>query len=198
MCCTRLTPVPRVKRCIDRALSAQLKLLRRMRRQGAACSAHDIGAGGCVETDPVTDDTASVLKGLKSMAVNALVLEGFDEPLDHAVLLLGVLGDELLLQSIALDQGRVATAGDDQAVAGPQQERLLNAAEMPVAGSQGLFQGRLGGLGTATGAEVPSETLHMSAADRSFGTSETDGRASRPSRPAIGFSSPRQRTSSAR
>ena len=39
-CCTQY-------RCIDPALSAQLKLLRRMPRQGFACSAPDEGAGGC-------------------------------------------------------------------------------------------------------------------------------------------------------
>jgi hypothetical protein len=35
-----------VEACIDPALSAQLMLLRRMPRQGFACSAPDEGAGG--------------------------------------------------------------------------------------------------------------------------------------------------------
>jgi hypothetical protein len=60
-----------------------------------------------IETDPVTDDTTGVLQGLESMTMNALVLESSDGPLDHAVLLRGVRGDELLLQSVAFDQGRV-------------------------------------------------------------------------------------------
>ncbi len=83
-----------------------------------------------IETDPVTDDTAGVLKALESMTVNALVLEGSDDPLDHAVLLRGVRGDEFLLQPIAFDQGGVTAASEDQSVIRSKQEQLLNAAEM--------------------------------------------------------------------
>jgi hypothetical protein len=39
-----------------------------------------------IATDPTPDRTAGALKTFDSMAVNALVLEGFDDPLDHAVL----------------------------------------------------------------------------------------------------------------
>ncbi|GGM17412.1 hypothetical protein GCM10011534_44260 [Pseudooceanicola nanhaiensis] len=41
---------------------------------------------------------------LKAMAVNALLLEGPDDALDHAVLLGAVRRDELLLQAVASDQ----------------------------------------------------------------------------------------------
>jgi hypothetical protein len=63
--------------CIDPALSAQLMLLRRMPRQGFACSAPDEGAGG-YRNRSVPDDTTGVLQGLESMTMNALVLEGSD------------------------------------------------------------------------------------------------------------------------
>jgi hypothetical protein len=53
-----------------------------------------------IEADPVTDDTTGVLKALESMAVNALVLEGSDDPLDHAVLLRGIRGDSEICGSI--------------------------------------------------------------------------------------------------
>ncbi len=99
------------------------------------------------------------------MAVNAFVLEGSDDPPDHAVLHLRVRGDEFLLQPIASNWGGVAAAGKDESVIRSKQERLLNAAEMPVAGDQSLFQCRLGGLGPATAAEVPSEQFPRVAID---------------------------------
>lgn len=69
-----------------------------------------------VKADPVCDHTAGVLQGFESVAVHALVLERADHALDHAVLLRAVRGDELLLQPIAFDQGRVAAAREHQAV----------------------------------------------------------------------------------
>lgn len=45
-----------------------------------------------VEADPVTDDAGRVLDALKAMAVNALLLEGADDALDHAVLARGQCG----------------------------------------------------------------------------------------------------------
>ncbi len=66
-----------------------------------------------IKINPIPDDTTCVLQGLESMTMNALVLEGSDAPLDHAVLLRGVRGDELLLQPVAFDHGRVASAGED-------------------------------------------------------------------------------------
>ena len=46
----------------------------------------------------------------------ALIFQGSDEPLDHAVLLGAIRRDELLAQAVASDQGRVASVGEDQAV----------------------------------------------------------------------------------
>jgi len=50
-----------------------------------------------VECDPVTDCAAGVGKALEALAVNALLFEGSDQPLNHAVLLRAVGRDELLL-----------------------------------------------------------------------------------------------------
>jgi hypothetical protein len=69
-----------------------------------------------VKADLVRDYTAGVLQGLESVAVHALVLERSDHALDHAVLPWAVRGDELLLQAIDFDQGRVAAAGEHQSV----------------------------------------------------------------------------------
>jgi hypothetical protein len=101
-----------------------------------------------IETDPVTDYTPGVLKVLESLAVNALALRRSDDPLDHAVLLRGVRRDELLMQPIAFDQGRVASTREDQAVVGSHRERLLNTPKVSSAGGQGFIQSRLCGLGS--------------------------------------------------
>lgn len=61
-----------------------------------------------VKTDPIPDHATGVLQSFESVAVHALVFERADHALDHAVLLGAVRGDELLLQAVALDQGRVA------------------------------------------------------------------------------------------
>ena len=92
-----------------------------------------------IEADPIPDHTAGVLQGLEPVTVNALVFEGSDDPLDQAVLFGAVGRDELLLQAIAFDEGRVASAGEDQAVVRSKQERRLDTAEMLVSSDQGLL-----------------------------------------------------------
>ncbi len=105
-----------------------------------------------VKADPIPDHAAGVLQGLEPVAMNALIFEGSDDPFDHAVLFGAVGRDELLPQAIAFDQGRVASAGEDQAVVGSKQERRLDTAEMPVSSDQGLLQCRFSGFGSAAAA----------------------------------------------
>ena len=69
-----------------------------------------------VKLDPVANDTTGVLQGFEAVPVDALLLERADHPLHQPILLRRVGRDELLLQAIALDQRRVAAAGEDQAV----------------------------------------------------------------------------------
>ena len=57
-----------------------------------------------VEADPVGNHSACGLQGLEAVPMHALVLQRADHPLDHAVLLRAVGGDERLLQAMALDQ----------------------------------------------------------------------------------------------
>ena len=92
-----------------------------------------------IEADPIPDHTAGVLQGLEPVTMNALIFEGSDDPLDHAVLFRAVGRDELLPQAIAFDEGRIASAGEDQTVIGSQKERRLDTAEMPVSSDQGLL-----------------------------------------------------------
>ncbi len=68
-------------------------------------------APAVIKADPITDDAAGMLQCLESMAVYALLFQRTNDPLDHPILLRAVRRDELLLQSVAAYQGRVATAG---------------------------------------------------------------------------------------
>lgn len=71
-----------------------------------------------VEGDPVADGAGRVVQAVEALAVDALLLQRPDHALDHAVLLGAVRGDELQLQAIAADEGRVLAAGKDQPVVG--------------------------------------------------------------------------------
>nr|WP_232520667.1 AAA family ATPase [Rhodobacter sp. CZR27] len=66
-----------------------------------------------VESDPVADGACRVLEAVEALAVNALLLQGPDHALDHAVLLRAMRGDELLLQAVAADEGRVFATGEE-------------------------------------------------------------------------------------
>ena len=69
-----------------------------------------------VEANSVANDSAGVLQTLESVTMHALVFESADHPLHHAVLFWAVGRDDLLLQTVALDQRCVAAACEDQAV----------------------------------------------------------------------------------
>lgn len=88
---------------------------------------------GVVEADSVANDATGVLQGLEAMAMSALPLQRPDQALHRAVLLRGVRRDELLAQSIAADQGRVAAAGEDETVVRAKQERRCDATQCSIA-----------------------------------------------------------------
>lgn len=94
-----------------------------------------------VEADPVADDAGCVLDAVEAMSMNALLLERPDHPLDHPVLLRAMRRDELLLQAIAVDDGREVATGEDQPIVRPQKELFLDAAESAEPGDQGMLQG---------------------------------------------------------
>jgi len=84
--------------------------------------------------------------------MNALIFEGSADTLDHAALFGAVGRDELLAQAIAFDQGRIATAGEDQSVIRLQKERRLDTSEMAVSSNQSLLQCQFSRLGSAAAA----------------------------------------------
>ena len=102
-----------------------------------------------VEPYPVPQHTTGVLQGFEPVPVGTLLLDRADDPLDHAVLLRAVWGDELLLQSVASDQAGIAAAGEHQAIVRAQQEGLWNPSQCAEPCDQGMLQRRLGCFGTS-------------------------------------------------
>lgn len=70
-------------------------------------------------TNPVADGTGGMLDVIEGLSVGALLLQRRDDALDHAVLLVAVRRDELLLQSVASNQKGVFPSGEDEAILGP-------------------------------------------------------------------------------
>jgi len=118
-----------------------------------------------VKPNPVTDDSIGMLQGLKPLTMNTLLFQGSDHTLDHPVLLGTVGRDELLLQTIASDQGREASAGKDQAVIRSQQEGLPHSAQGSIPSNQGLLQGRFSRSGFARTRQMPAQKLSGVAVD---------------------------------
>ena len=154
---------------------------------------------GVVELDPVSDGAGGVLDAFKAMAVNALLLQRPDDALDHTVLLRAMWGDELLPEAVASDQGRVMSAGEDQAIVRPEQERAVDAAEGSKAADQGssnaleavvvlperdrCHPGNARVWQSMTSASIaqpspPTQTRHMLVDQRWFGAAATDRTAS--------------------
>ena len=94
-----------------------------------------------VKPNPVTDDSIGMLQGLKPLTMNTLLFQGSDHTPDRPVLLRAVGRDELLLQTIASDQGCEASAGEDQAIVRSKQEGLFYSAQGSKPGNQGLLKG---------------------------------------------------------
>ncbi len=98
-----------------------------------------------------------MLNALEAMTVDALLFQRPNDPLDHSVLLRAVGRDELLLQSIALDQAGVVATCKNQTVVGPEEEGVLNPAQAAVTGNQGLLESGTAGRGLAGPRELPTQ-----------------------------------------
>ena len=75
-----------------------------------------MGASVVVEPDPITDGACRMLDVVEALAVDALLLQGSDHALDHAVLLRAIRRDELLLQAVATCQCGIVPRGEDQSI----------------------------------------------------------------------------------
>ena len=112
-----------------------------------------------VEADPIADGTRGVLDAVEALAMDALLFQGPDYTLDHAVLLRAVGRDELLPQTVAFHQGRLFSTREDQAIVRPQKELLRDLAERAKSGNQSMLQGAGGCRGLARSGEVPAQQL---------------------------------------
>ena len=74
------------------------------------------------------------------MAVRALILQGADDALHHAVSIRRVRRDEFLLQALTYDPGFMAAARRNQAIVRTKQERCWHLAKEAVASDQSLRQ----------------------------------------------------------
>jgi hypothetical protein len=70
------------------------------------------------KADPVSNLPAGVLQRPEPMPVRALLFQGSNRALDHAVVLGALLCDEFLAQSILSDQARKASAAQHNPVVG--------------------------------------------------------------------------------
>ena len=110
-----------------------------------------------VKPNPVTDDSIGMLQGFKPLTMNTLLFQSSDHALYHPVLLRAVRRDELLSQAIASDQGREASAGEDQAIVRSQEKRLLDFPQCSKPSNQGLLQSGFCRLGFARTRQVPAQ-----------------------------------------
>ena len=75
-------------------------------------------ASAVIEIDPVADHAAGVVQGFEPVAMDALLLQCPDQAFDQSVLLGRMWRDELLSQSVAAHQCRIAAAGKDEPIVG--------------------------------------------------------------------------------
>ena len=75
-------------------------------------------APAVIEIDPVADHAAGVVQGFEPVAMDALLLQCPDQAFDQSVLLGRMWRDELLSQSVAAHQCRIAAAGKDEPIVG--------------------------------------------------------------------------------
>lgn len=69
-----------------------------------------------MEADPIANHAGHVLYAVEAVVVNALLLQGPDHTLHHAVLLRAVRSNKLLLQAIATDQWNGVAEGKNHAI----------------------------------------------------------------------------------
>lgn len=87
-----------------------------------------------VELDLIADSAAGVSEALEALAMHALLFQGPDQTLHHAVRLWAVRRDEFLAQAVAAHESSVLARREHQPVIAAKKERRLDAAERSEAG----------------------------------------------------------------
>ena len=99
-----------------------------------------VGSAVVVEVDPISNRSGCVLKAFEALPVDALLFQGSNDPLDHAVLLRAVRRYELLLEAVTSDELSECEAGKNQTVVGPQKERAFDLSERSVPRNESLLK----------------------------------------------------------
>lgn len=97
-----------------------------------------------VELYPVSHHASGVLLTLKTVTVDALLFQGTNDPLHHAVLLRAVRRNELLLQAVTADRRGEPTAGEDLTVVPVELCQIGHLPKDAEMGDQGLQYGHRG------------------------------------------------------
>ncbi len=112
-----------------------------------------------VVVNPGTEFESGLFDGLEAVAPTELFFEGFDETLAQAVLLRSVWGDVFLFEPVVAHYGTILARSEDQAVVMAKQHVGRSAAQCAKAREQRIFQGALGGFGSASPLECMAKDL---------------------------------------
>jgi len=124
-----------------------------------------MGAFLVVPADPVPDLSPGVVEILKQMLPHALLLQAPEEALDHAVLLRGVGGDELLAETVVPESRPEPATLEYQSVVAPENGSVSLRTQRPEAGDAGFFQSPLRFLGPPPEGELITHDLSVVAVD---------------------------------
>src|SRR5680860_961837 len=118
-----------------------------------------------VPADPVPDRAARLLEVGEHVLPHALLLQAPEEALDHAVLLGGVGGDELLAKTVVPESRPEPATLEYQSVVAPENGSVSLRTQRSEASDAGFFQSPLRFLGPPTEGELITHDLSVVAVD---------------------------------
>src|SRR5680860_1180170 len=118
-----------------------------------------------VPADPVPDLSPGVVEILKQMLSHALLLQAPEEAFDHAVLLRGIGGDELLAEMVVPESPPEPATLEDESVVTPRNGGVPLGTQGAEAGDTGFFQSPLRFLGSPPEGELKAHDLSVVAVD---------------------------------
>src|SRR5680860_1826882 len=118
-----------------------------------------------VPADPVPDLSPGVVEILKQMLSHALLLQAPEEAFDHAVLLRGIGGDELLAEMVVPESRPEPATLEDESVVTPRNGGVPLGTQGAEAGDTGFFQSPLRFLGSPPEGELKAHDLSVVAVD---------------------------------
>src|SRR5660397_17784 len=118
-----------------------------------------------VPADPVPDCPTCVLEVSEQVLPDALLLQAPEEAFDHAVLIRGIGGDELLAETVVPESRPEPATLEYQSVVAPENGSVSLRTQRPEAGDAGFFQSPLRFLGPPPEGELITHDLSVVAVD---------------------------------